>query len=58
LFNSLSRLKREKDNLEDLEIYFIVQYEMDGRLLTDELIPGGLDIKVTKDNLDDYIHNV
>jgi hypothetical protein len=48
-------LKKERDNLDSLEIYFIVQYEKDGKLMTDELVPDGSNIKVTAENLDDYI---
>jgi hypothetical protein len=51
----LNRLRSEKENLESLEIYFIIQYEKDGTLLTDELIPDGNNIKLTSENLEDYI---
>jgi hypothetical protein len=43
------------DRVEDLELYFVVQYEHFGKMVHDELIPNGSNVQVTQDNLDEYI---
>lgn len=55
LYSSLLSLKNmTPEELDVMEIYYTYQYEdSDGKLVTDELIPGGEDIKVT--NINDYI---
>ena len=55
LYSSLLSLKNMKpEDLDLMEIYYTYQYEdSNGKLITDELIEGGEDIKVT--NIDDYI---
>jgi hypothetical protein len=51
----LSKLKAYKESLEDFEIYFCVEYECGGKIVSEELVPNGSNIKVTQHNLDDYI---
>ena len=55
LYSSLLSLKHMKpEELDYMEIYYTYQYEdSNGKLITDELIEGGEDIKVT--DIDDYI---
>jgi len=36
-------------------LYFIIQHECNGKLVTEELIDEGENKQVTKDNLNDYI---
>ncbi len=62
LYNSLKNLKNLKeenndvDNIAFCEIYFSYQYrDSQGNLVTQNLIPNGDDILVTKENLDLYI---
>jgi len=60
LYNSMKHLVSMKDECEEnialCEIYFTYQYEgTDGRICEENLIDGGYDILVTKDNLDLYI---
>ena len=60
LYNSMKHLVSMKDECEEnialCEIYFTYQYEgTDGRIYEENLIDGGYDILVTKDNLDLYI---
>ncbi len=43
------------DRVDDLGLYFVVQYENDGKIVSDELVPDGNNILVTKTNLNDYI---
>ncbi len=52
----MNNLKTSVDCIEDLEIYFNVEYFIENELNTDELIIGGSKIKVTKYNLDEYIN--
>lgn len=45
-----------KDNsLEDLELYFNVDFEVLGQLQSHDLKPGGSEIRVTDDNKDEYL---
>ena len=55
LYSSLLSLKNMKpEELDAMEIYYTYQYEdSNGKLVTDELIEGGEDIKVT--DINDYI---
>ena len=55
LYSSLLSLKQMKpEELDSMEIYYTYQYEdSEGKLIIDELIPNGENIKVT--NIDDYI---
>jgi hypothetical protein len=41
--------------LDDLGLYFVVQSNIEGKLVTDELVAGGSNLQVTKDNLDQLI---
>ncbi len=43
------------ENLEDLGIYFNIEYILNGKLASEDLIPNGRSIHVTKENLDNYI---
>lgn len=42
-------------NINELEIFFVVEYEMGNQIVHDELIPNGANIKVDDDNLHEYI---
>ncbi len=55
LYSSLLSLKNmTPEELDAMEIYYTYQYEdSNGKLVTDELIPGGEDIKVS--DINDYI---
>ena len=55
LYSSLLSLKQMKpEEIDSMEIYYTYQYEdSNGKLITDELIEGGEDIKVT--DINDYI---
>ena len=60
LYNSMKHLVSMKEecseNIALCEIYFTYQYEdSDGRIQEENLVEGGYDILVTKDNLDLYI---
>lgn len=39
----------------DMELYFVVDYELLGVIKTHELKEGGKDIKVTEENKEEYI---
>jgi hypothetical protein len=55
LFNSLKELRRSK-NVESLCLYYCIQYkDEDGDIISDELIPGGENILVKNDDVEDYI---
>jgi len=41
--------------LDDLGIYFNIEYILNGKLVSEDLIPNGSQIHVTKENLDQYI---
>ena len=43
------------EKLDDLGIYFNVEYILNGKLVSEDLIPNGSTIHVAKDNLDEYI---
>jgi hypothetical protein len=36
-------------------LYFVVQYNLEDKLVSDELIPDGSNILVTNNNIDEYI---
>ena len=55
LYHSLEKIKN-MENVEDLEIYFNIEYvDNKGKLISEDLITNGSNIKVTKNNLDYYI---
>ena len=43
------------DNIDELELFFVVNYEKDGVIITEEIITEGANMNVTKENLDLYI---
>jgi len=43
------------EKLDDLEIYFNVEYILNGKLVSEDLIPNGSTIHVSKENLNEYI---
>lgn len=43
------------EKLDDLGIYFNVEYILNGKLVSEDLIPNGSSIHVSKENLDEYI---
>ena len=56
LYHSLEDMRKMQDELEQLEVYFNIQYENEYKeIITDDLISNGSNIKVTKDNIDLYI---
>lgn len=44
-----------KEHLDDMELYFIVNYEKDGSIYTEELIEEGSTLQVSKSNLQVFI---
>jgi hypothetical protein len=50
----LKELKKV-NKVNELGLYFVVQYESKGELLTDELIMNGNNVLVSNQNLDNYI---
>jgi len=54
LYHSLEELMK-LESLEDIGLYFVVNYEKDNVIYTEELIKDGGNIQVTKDNLNQYI---
>lgn len=43
------------DKIDDLGIFFNLENEHNGTIISDDLIPNGSSIPVTKKNLDNYI---
>ncbi len=43
------------DKLDDLGIYFSIEYILNGKLVSEDLIPNGSRIHISKENLDEYI---
>jgi hypothetical protein len=43
-------------DIESLGLYFVVQYERNGELVSDELVTNGSNIAVTNDNYKQYIN--
>jgi hypothetical protein len=43
-------------NIESLGLYFVVQHEKCGEILSDELMTNGSDIPVTNGNYKEYIN--
>ena len=55
MFNSLKELRRTK-NVESLCLSYCIQYkDEDGDIISDELIPGGENILVKNEDVEDYI---
>lgn len=55
LYRSLTEMKKI-EKIEDLEVYFSIQYETQtGKYETEEFVPEGNSIKVTNDNVSEYI---
>lgn len=46
---------RKLEKVNELGLYFAVQYESKGEILTDELILNGNNVLVTNGNMDHYI---
>lgn len=56
LYHSLKEMMNMKNNIDDLYLFFSLEYEDDnGVIQSENLIPNGNSIKVTKDNIDLYI---
>jgi hypothetical protein len=47
---------KNKENIEDYELYYVTENFKEGKIHSDELTPGGDSIKVTKNNIKDYIN--
>lgn len=43
------------EKLDDLGIYFNLEYILNGKLVSEDLIPNGSSIHVSKENLNEYI---
>ena len=59
MYKSLKQLKDmagRGDNVEDLDLYFVVQRTDAGEMVSTELIPGGSQVRVTKSNIHEYLH--
>jgi len=54
LYQSLEELTKS-ENLDELELYFVINYEKDNTIYTEELIQNGNTIQVNKENLNLYI---
>jgi hypothetical protein len=46
---------KKVERVEDLGLYFVVQYKIDDKLVSDELIENGSEILVMSSTLDNYI---
>jgi len=55
LYLSLIELQR-RQGIEEFGMYFVVNYEIDGEIYSDDLIPDGSNIIVNNNNLDLYIN--
>ncbi|XP_074590018.1 E3 ubiquitin-protein ligase UPL6 [Curcuma longa] len=58
LYRHLLFLKHYKGDVSELELYFVVVKNEYGEQTEEELIPGGKDMHVTKDNVIAFIHLV
>ncbi|WOL16420.1 E3 ubiquitin-protein ligase [Canna indica] len=58
LYRHLLFLKHYKGDVSELELYFVVLNNEYGEQTEEELIPGGKDMRVTKDNVIAFIHLV
>jgi hypothetical protein len=47
---------KNKESIEEYELYYVTENLKEGKILSEELTPGGDSIKVTKHNIKDYIH--
>ncbi|KAF9593762.1 hypothetical protein IFM89_025212 [Coptis chinensis] len=52
------KTKRYEGDIEELELYFVVVTNEYGGQIEEELLPGGKDIRVTKENVIVYIHQM
>ncbi|KAI5078375.1 hypothetical protein GOP47_0006046 [Adiantum capillus-veneris] len=58
LYRSLLFLKHYEEDWTQLGLYFVIENNEYGEQVEEELIPGGKDIQVSKDNVIKYIHHV
>ncbi|KAI3821618.1 hypothetical protein L1987_09187 [Smallanthus sonchifolius] len=58
LYRHLIFLKRYEGDLAELELYFVIVNNEFGEQTTEELIPGGKNIRVVNDNVITFIHLV
>lgn len=58
LYRQLLFLKRYKGDISELELYFVIVNNEYGEHAEEELKPGGRNIRVTNDNVIQYIHLV
>ncbi|CAG8467534.1 1607_t:CDS:10 [Acaulospora morrowiae] len=56
LWKNLMFLKRYDGNVEDLGLYFAIDEEINGRIITKELRPGGSHMMVTNENRIQYLY--
>ncbi len=50
----MTELDKIKD-IESLGLYFVVQYQKSGEILSDDLVTNGSNLTVTNENYKDYI---
>ncbi|KFD49498.1 hypothetical protein M513_09609 [Trichuris suis] len=55
-YNSLTFIQSNNIDVLDLELYFLVDYELLGEIRTHELKEGGGSIRVTEENKEEYIN--
>jgi hypothetical protein len=46
---------KNKENIEDYELYYVTDKLKEGKIHSEELTPGGDSLKVTRHNIKDYI---
>jgi len=46
---------KKLDDLDNLELFFVINYESEGVYYSEELLQNGETIQVNKENLDKYI---
>jgi hypothetical protein len=54
-YNSIIQMRENRDNIEDLEIYFSINVEQEKNIVTEDLTPNGSSILVTSSNFEEYI---
>jgi ubiquitin-protein ligase E3 C len=58
LYRHLTFLKRYEDDLSELELYYVIVNNEYGEQTVEELLPGGKNMRVTKDNVITFTHLV
>ncbi|GLT58392.1 hypothetical protein SLA2020_312880 [Shorea laevis] len=58
LYRQLLFLKNYEGDISDLELYFMIENNENGEQREEKLVPGGENLRVTKDNVIEYIYLV